>query len=686
MAGARGASKTGADLGKSVWDRVDMAYRQLKNIGDSAGNLFTARAPIKGPSSEQLAARAKQSDKILVRVLAKQERFEEIMRLAESTQHEEIARLAMVRLMYSEKDNVDLIEHLARGDSKATSAALFGLLNTGYVDLARQIFVERMADGSLCAMVQAGLTRAFTLLAFAGRLDSKTNLNYSRAYFDPIFASVSGNPTELLRFLGEVLGDPDPLGGRSVASPSELIPQEIKMMVISLLSVCEPAARERCLCYAAADTDLVVARLATNLLIEYWGSPEGTVPANIVPFALLNMSLLFHLCSMSAAFHWPVPVDFAFFEGELAKLQQERDTLDSRYHELRAKAIELEIEGLANQVNGIIERRLRSLQGMVNDMCAILTVPNPQLEIGQGSFMAAYVTGRGRIKVTSKLFLDDAPLSIDLMSTLLHEIGHMEQDMLIIRLIADDLGLVFGQHSKLLRPLMERYADAVGYAPEPMFLLAVLRLRNDQPLTPTERHRAARLIDSSYQTESGHHTGKLMEARMEYLQKSQDMLLSGTCDEQVLSCLADRRSIESIFRQGQIPAVVLDEIAECQAEFVEVMHNYLTAKYEDVVFVRPSATRNNAAVMPMALVGGRRYNLIELAGRVLREFSLDGLIWIVERLKHLLVEVLNEEQEILQTRLVEIRREGYHEEEAYIISDRAEVIIRALRQDWYRLT
>ncbi len=161
-------------------------------------------------------------------MLARQGRYEEIVKVAEATQHEEIASLAMVRLMQAEEDHVDLIEHLARGNSRAASVALFGLLNTGYVDLARQIFVERMADGSLCQMAQEGLTTAFTLLAFAGRLDSKASLNFCRAYFDTIFASVSGNARELLRFLGELLGDPDPLGGRCVPIPASTFRRKSK--------------------------------------------------------------------------------------------------------------------------------------------------------------------------------------------------------------------------------------------------------------------------------------------------------------------------------------------------------------------------------------------------------------------------------------------------------------------------
>jgi hypothetical protein len=252
--------------------------------------------------------------------------------------------------------------------------------------------------------------------------------------------------------------------------------------------------------------------------------------------------------------------------------------------------------------------------------------------------------------------------------------------------MSDDLDLIFGQHSKLLRPLMERYADAVGYAPDPMFLLAVLRLRNDQHLNHEGRLRASRLIDASYKTENGHQTGKLIEARMEFLQNSQEILSSGSCDSHLLGCLADRRAVEAIFKQGQIPAVVLEEIAECQVEFVEVMHDYLTHRHDNVVFVRPSATRNSMTVMPMALIGGRRYSLIDLARRIMTEVELEPLLWIVERLRHLLVEVLKEEQEILHSRLVDIRREGSHEEEAYIISDRAEVIVQALRKGWYRLT
>ena len=677
-----------SNIGKSVWDKVDLAYRQLKNISGSAGGLLSGKASgkngSKAPTPEQVIARARQSNKILVRLLARQGRFAEMARLAATTDCEDIANLAIIHLIDAEEDQVALIEQLARGDNRAAALALFGLLNTGYSDLAREIFVERMADGSLCHMVHNGMTTAFTLIAFAGRLDQKCGLNFSSTYFDPIWASVSESQIELIKFLGEILGDPDPLGGRCVALHSESIPREIKLMAVSLLNVGSPEARERALCYAASDPDQVVARLATGLAIDYWGSAEGCVPTNLHYFPMLNMSLLFYLCNLSAAFQWPCPVDFDQYQADLDELESRIEAIKIDIYsreDIRRRALEMERAGLIKEVDAVVERRLRSLQTLVNKICAMLNLPNPQLEIGQGSFMAAYIIGRGRIKVSAKLFLDDEPLSIDLMSTLLHEIGHMEQDMLVIRLMADDVNLVFGHHSRLLRPLMERYADAIGYAPDPMFLLGVLRLRADQHLSAADRSRACRLIDSSYKTENGHRAGKLVEARIEHLEKAQEQLISGQCDRQLLSCLSNSMAIQSLFKQGQIPAVVLEEIADCQQEFIEVMYEYLSQSGQDVEFVRSSTN-----VLPTATVAGRRYDLIEMAQRILNDRAPEALLWIVERLKHLLVEVLKEEGKNLRGRLSDIRREGYHEEEAYVISDRAEVIVNALRRNWYRVT
>jgi hypothetical protein len=55
---------------------------------------------------------------------------------------------------------------------------------------------------------------------------------------------------------------------------------------------------------------------------------------------------------------------------------------------------------------------------------------------------------------------------------------------------------------------------------------------------------------------------------------------------------------------------------------------------------------------------------------------------IVARLKALLIQVLAEEHRRLTKKLSEIRRAGYHEAEAYTISDRVEVIVKALRKGW----
>jgi hypothetical protein len=48
--------------------------------------------------------------------------------------------------------------------------------------------------------------------------------------------------------------------------------------------------------------------------------------------------------------------------------------------------------------------------------------------------------------------------------------------------------------------------------------------------------------------------------------------------------------------------------------------------------------------------------------------------------------MLVEEHRRLDKDLTEIRRSGYHEAEAYTISDRVDVIVRALRKGWYEFT
>ena len=49
----------------------------------------------------------------------------------------------------------------------------------------------------------------------------------------------------------------------------------------------------------------------------------------------------------------------------------------------------------------------------------------------------------------------------------------------------------------------------------------------------------------------------------------------------------------------------------------------------------------------------------------------------------MIMQVLNEEWRSLDRRNSDLRRAGYHEAEAYEISDRVEVIVKGIRQGWY---
>jgi hypothetical protein len=242
------------------------------------------------------------------------------------------------------------------------------------------------------------------------------------------------------------------------------------------------------------------------------------------------------------------------------------------------------------------------------------------------------------------------------MSTLLHEIGHMEQDVLVIRMIADDIGLKFGQHAELLYPLYERYAAGIGYAPQSMFLLAVLRLRADRPLTQAQRQRAMRLHQAAYQAKMNHEELRVVKKRFARLSESYDELDDGKHDGQLLGCLGNTKAIAGWFSQGAVPAVLLYEIENCKQDLSHLF----------------SSVSNSAPPR----------DIVNWAQKAFQSDLRRQILPIVQRLRTLLMQVLSEECQRLDKQMSELRRAGYHEAEAYTISDRVEVIVKALRKNW----
>jgi hypothetical protein len=82
----------------------------------------------------------------------------------------------------------------------------------------------------------------------------------------------------------------------------------------------------------------------------------------------------------------------------------------------------------------------------------------------------------------------------------------------------------------------------------------------------------------------------------------------------------------------------------------------------------------------------RRKDAITFAQEIHEQGGSEELALSIERFRIVISHMLSEELRRLDSQLSEIRRAGYHESEAYTISDRVEVIVKALRKGWYQFT
>jgi hypothetical protein len=609
--------------------------------------------------AETVHTRELQSQRIKLRLLARQGQLDLVCRTAITTVDEEIATVAVLEILNADVDNeqrVQMLAKLARSGSQAAIPATVVLFNQRQLELAQSIFLERLNNGELAEMIRHGKAKLFSVLDILGALDEATGTSFSQQYFETLFCTLADSPNRQHLLLAEILGDPKPEGFRC-SYERNMISQAVKLQAIALLQHAPVSIIDRALSYGAKSEDDTIAHNSIWSLMHLWRSQHGRIPQGLEPFCLLDINLLVQLCQISSAFQWPDSSGadrvLENFTACLENLEREQpDTLP--FEQLSKQA-----EQIQEEIVRITECRINSLQPLVDRITAALGVPNAKLAASDDEALcAAYLVGTGSIEINRRILLEDKPLSEELMSSLLHEVGHMEQDVLVIRMIADDLKLKFGQHAQLLLPLYERYAAGIGYAPMSMFLLAVLRLRDDQPLTAAQRQRAMRLLEAAHQTKLGHEQGKILQKRLDHLSGSEEALSQGAYDAQLLLCLRSENSLASLFNRGEIPAVLLYEIRDCRKEIEQIV-----ASLNGHDRIRGDEAISQAQTM----YHSQNQHLVAPT---------------VERMKTLLLQVLSEEDRRLQKQLSEIRRAGYHEAEAYTISDRVEVIVKALRKGW----
>lgn len=618
--------------------------------------------------TERRAHKALDSTKIQIRLLSNERDLAGIRCIAETTEDPELASFAVSYLI--EHDAAMMLphlQHLAGSFSHACLPALISMFNTGEVDLAQSILLERLQNGDYFYMIQNKKARALLLLDVLGAVDEFRKSSLCYEYFPLVWRCLAERPDDQESLLGEIVGDLNP-GGLRYSPDKNMIPQAVKIQALQILHALKPPSYQRSLWYATRDDDDAVAYTATMACTEHWQN-EGAVPLNLEPFPMLNLNLLFYLSKLASTFQWRGPTGVLELFNEWNKEMDELESMDPQADRARYAALKHSTTKAREQLLDITEQRLNSLQPIVDGVTNSLRLPHAKIRSTDvAGVAAAYLVGTGTVEFSKTTLLDDKPLTEEFMSSMLHELGHMEQDVLIIRMIADDIGLKFGQHGAKLQVLFKHYSDAIGYAPDSIFLLEVLRLRKDRLLTPEERRRAERLVEAAYDNVGASQAGKRTVERMERIEESLAAVESGELDWHLLECLRDERSLQPLFENGHVPGILLEEMRSCKRRIDDLV--------KAMNMVDGSAGRPMFAKM----------DSIAVAQQIFPTESGDDLVPIVDRIRIVISHMLSEEHRRLDKRLSEIRRAGYHEAEAYTISDRVEVIVKALRKGWYEFT
>ena len=611
-------------------------------------------------NEETVKLRAVQSERIKLKLLIQERKFDEVLKIATNTKQYESAELAVTDLCAAINDvdtKLELLTRLDQSNSRGTMPAIIAVFNAGHLETAQEIFFQRLENGDLGRLAHNGEAKIFTIMEVLGGIDKSQETDISSEHFEQLVQRLRHAPHRQFELMSEILGDPKP-GGFKYSFETNNIALPIRLAAINFLQPAPSAVRERALSYAAKDEDDHVAYNAIIHLNQLWRSQNGMIPTGLELFPLLDIDLLVKLCQVSAAFEWPTAANadelLEQFRITVEQLEQAEAAQDLA-SKARLEETALRIE---DQLKRITERRVNCLQPLLNRITSSLGVPNAQLEASDDeAICAAYLVGTGCIKINRAILLEDKPLSEELMSSLLHEIGHLEQDVLVIRMVADDLNLKFGQHSQLLNSLYALYSAGIGYAPSSMFLLAVLRLRDDKPLTPAQHRRALRLFNAAAATSSIQTRISTLSDRITRISESYNRLESGRLNSKLLSCLTNQNSLATLFKKGIVPSVLLSELRRCSQDLEQLL----------------SERAGKRVATKEAIKQAQK--LYQTSERALIEP-------IVQRLKTLLMQVLSEEYRELDKQRSELRRTGYHEAEAYVISDRVEVIVKALRKGW----
>lgn len=141
-----------------------------------------------------------------------------------------------------------------------------------------------------------------------------------------------------------------------------------------------------------------------------------------------------------------------------------------------------------------VEGRQRSLQSLMDRICANEGIPKVQIEVVRdlNTNRGEYTMGNGRIRVRMSDVLDPAG-GRNLADTVQHEFAHHRQDVLIVQSIAQRLGTGYPPTAEQMTRIQAEYQKMTTSGLNEKFAKSILEKAPTRPLTDGEMARATEL-------------------------------------------------------------------------------------------------------------------------------------------------------------------------------------------------
>ncbi len=520
-----------------------------------------------------------------------------------TTTDHDLAKRAIAAIVDAQPENlIEILQEVSSSKSRATGAAIHALYTESDSpkdeETFRKLVQSRWNNGEFFELMKSEIMKPADLVK---ALD-EGGIEFGEKAISELFAKVGDSP-KLKEQVAMGILKIDMIGGKDLGFESTSVSKTTRLEAIEYLGKQSSPESAKALESVMRSREQVAATAARNILAERWTSDKQRTSGESINELIVGDRLKKYIEEVSKV-NWPdgrdvndlrkrhrqAAADVYDASAKLARtiagndadkeLEYEARFGDKQYMERLLKDRPNELAQyhkfletkdaatlLATEYTTITTERMKMVDTLVKRYCAELGLPAAKLEFFEPGARAdnrgEYYSGTGKILINDELARKGLSPDSEFMSTLFHELGHLEQDTLNVRRLADQLKIGNEATAEQLPKLMRLYKERYGREklPDENFIKDVLKERKGVQLTDAQGARADKLIESFSQL-------KTEEELRKFAERMNRRILNLKGDAPLFIMLPGKdplQSAQKMFETDQLPKQLTDAIEEWQA-------------------------------------------------------------------------------------------------------------------------